>query len=355
MTASQTFTRAFMSSTNTNSRPEIAVVNSKTFGKHFPAHYAALEEIGNVRRVDVPITIPEDELAAKLRGVNGIVASVTPKFSARVLEQLPGLVVLARHGIGCDNVDLEAASGLGILVSKVAGLIEQDAVAEQAVALLMSAARCIPQGFNSVRENRWADRGNYLGMELRKKRVGLIGIGNIGTRVAEILSLGFHCDVRAVDPLLDDSEIRKRSAIPATIDQIFESSDIISLHCPLTAQTRRMLNGHAFAAMKPGVVIVNTCRGELVDEDALCEALERKKIRAYATDVVENEPIAGDHRLLKYQNVLIAPHLGGHTDESQFGMGQTMVDDMRSVFVLGGRPGVLANPGVLDREHRRWG
>jgi phosphoglycerate dehydrogenase-like enzyme len=115
-----------------------------------------------------------------------------------------------------------------------------------------------------------------------------------------------------------------------------------------------MLNAAAFAAMKPGAILINTCRGELLDEDALISALSSGQLRAYGTDVVEGEPIDGSHRLLAQPNVLVVPHLGGYTDESLFGMGQTMVDDVMNVFLYKKLPGVLANPEVLEREHRSW-
>ena len=132
-----------MSTENAPKRPRLAIVNSSSFGKHFQEHLTALEAVGDVHRVDVPKDISMTPLIDQLRGVNGIVASVTPRFPAEVLERLPELVMIARHGIGCDNVDLEAATTHGILVSKVEGIVEQEAVAEHAIALMLSAGRFI--------------------------------------------------------------------------------------------------------------------------------------------------------------------------------------------------------------------
>ncbi|MFN8391854.1 MAG: NAD(P)-dependent oxidoreductase [Bdellovibrionota bacterium] len=335
-------------------RPKIAIVNSSSFGKHFPQHLDQLNEVADVIRVQVPTDVSADALVQELRGVHGIVASVTPRFPKRVLEQLKDLVLLARHGIGCDNVELEAATELGIMVSKVEGIVEREAVAEHAVTLLLAVGRMAPQGFDSVRASRWEDRAKYLGIELRNKKVGIIGIGNIGSRVAEILGRGFQSDVMATDPYVTEDEIRARGARPVSLSELLSSSDIVSFHCPVTAESKRMLNRNAFSLMKKGAILINTCRGELLDEDALIECLESGQLRAYGTDVVEGEPIGGDHRLLAAPHVLVLPHLGGYTTESLFGMGQTMVDDVMNVFVHKKLPGVLANPEVEAKGHRKW-
>ncbi len=335
-------------------KPKLAILNSSSFGKHFPAQLEAISAVGPVTRVDVPIDVAPEVLVEKLKGVNGIVASVTPRIPGAVMEQLPDLVLIARHGIGCDNVDLEAATNLGILVSKVEGIIEQEALAEHTLTLMLAACRWLPNGHISVREDRWTDRAKYLGLELRHQRIGLVGVGNIGSRVSEILSVGFKAEVVATDPFLSDDEIRRRHATPVALKELFETSDIISFHCPLSGATKRMLNRATFEKLKKGVIIVNTCRGELLDESALCDGLKSGHVRYYATDVVENEPIGSDHRLLQFPNVLVLPHLGGYTNESLSGMGQTMVDDVQNVFVKGTLPGVLANPEILTQEFRKW-
>jgi len=336
-------------------KPKITILNSSSFGKHFPDQLEALSAMGPVNRVDVPIDVPDEVLVERLLGTNALIASVTPKLPGHVLEALPDLVLIARHGIGCDNVDIPAATELGIMVSKVAGEVEQEAVAENTIALLLAVGRHVHSGFISVRESRWSERAKYLGLELKGKRIGIIGIGNIGSRVAQILKDGFRAEVIATDPYLSDAEIKRRGATPVAIEELLSTSLAISFHCPLTSATRRLLNRGSFSTMKRGVIIVNSCRGELLDEDALCEALESGLVGAYGTDVVEGEPINGNHRLLKYPNVLVVPHLGGYTTESLSGMGQTMVDDVRKVFIERGHPGTLANPEVMERERRKWG
>ncbi|HZG25674.1 MAG TPA: NAD(P)-dependent oxidoreductase [Chitinophagaceae bacterium] len=332
-------------------KPLISIVNSSTFGKHFTDHISTLEKFAEIRHVTVPADIEADALAEKIKDSDGIIASVTPKFPRRTLEQCTRLRLLVRHGIGCDNVDLVAATELGIPVSRVKGIVEREAVAEYAVSLLMAASRLLPQGSQAVKNSEWATRSRMVGMELLGKTIGIIGLGNIGSRSAEILSNGFNANIIAADPYIDKERFKQFNAREVGLEELIRSSSAILFHCPLTAETKRMIGRAQFAAMQKGAVLVNTCRGELVDEDALYEALQNGPMGAYATDVVEGEPIDGNHRLAKLDNAIITPHLGGYSWESLHGMGQTAVDDMVSVFQNNGTPGEVANPEVL-KKHR---
>lgn len=338
-----------------SSKPVIAILNSSSFGKHHPDQISRLEKFATLKTINVPANIDGESLFNSLGDVNGIIASVTPKIPKITLEKLQNLKLLARHGIGCDNVDLIAAKELGIPVSKVEGVVERDAVAELAVTLMMSCARYVVPGSAAVKASRWQDRSQFIGIEMRGKRIGLIGIGNIGSRVAEILKLGFQAEVIAYDPKLSPLEVEKRHAIPLSLEELVETSDIISFHCPLTNETSRLLNKDRLNRVKKGAILINTCRGELLDESALVEILEKGRLRAYGTDVVEGEPIDGSHRLLKLSNVVVLPHLGGYSVESLRGMGETMVRDCELVFLERKPPGVLANPEVLNKDYRKWG
>lgn len=332
-------------------KPLISIVNSSTFGKHFKEHITTLESFANIQHVTVPANIEADALAERIKDSDGIIASVTPRFPRKTLEQCTKLRLLARHGIGCDNVDLVAATELGIQVSRVKGIVEREAVAEYAVALLLAASRLIPHGSQAVKNSDWASRSRMVGMELRGKTIGIIGLGNIGSRSAEILSNGFNANIIAADPYIAKDRFKQFNAAEVTLNELVKRSNAILFHCPLTPETKRMLGKDQFAAMQKGAVLVNTCRGELVDEDALYEALHTGPLGSYATDVVEAEPIDGNHRLAKLDNALITPHLGGYSWESLHGMGQTCVDDTVSVIQKNGIAGELANPEVL-KKHR---
>jgi phosphoglycerate dehydrogenase-like enzyme len=335
-------------------KPDIVILNSSSFGKHHPDQIRRLEEFAKLRRVNVPADISAKELTAALGNPDGIIASVTPRIPGQTLQALTKLTLLARHGIGCDNVDLKAATELGIPVAKVEGIVERDAVAELALALILSAARYLQPGAIAVKESRWQDRSQFIGIELRNKRIGLIGLGNIGSRVAEILSRGFNSEVVACDPYLPQEAFSERCARSVSLDELLQSSDVISFHCPLKEDTRRMLGRDRFRLIKPGAILINTCRGELLEEEILVDALKSGQLRAYGTDVVEGEPIDGSHRLLKLPNVIVLPHLGGYSVESLRGMGETMVNDCIRVFQKGEPPALLANPEVLNKGLRRW-
>jgi len=336
------------------SKPLISIINSSTFGKHFKEHIKTLEHFADLQHITVPSDINAHDLTEKVKGSNGIIASVTPRFPRHVLEKCQDLILLSRHGIGCDNVDLQAATELGIRVSRVKGLVEREAVAEYAVALLISASRLVPQGSQVVKNSKWAERYRMIGMELKGKTIGIIGLGNIGSRSAEILTKGFSANVIAVDPYISKERFIEFNAKEVGLNELIQKSNAILFHCPLTDETKRMLGKEQFASLQKGAVLVNTCRGELVDENALYEALQNGLLGAYATDVVEGEPIDGNHRLAKLDNVIITPHLGGYSWESLQGMGQTCVDDMVAVFQGNGSVGELANPEVLQKTVRKW-
>ena len=252
--------------------------------------------------------------------------------------------MLARHGVGCDNVDLVTCAELGIAVSKVGPEVERESVAQMAIGLMNASARRICEGADVVKAGQWAKRAKLaLGVDFKGATIGLVGIGAIGKTVARILTLGFQANVIAYDPYVSAEEVTARHATKVGFDELLARSAIITLHCPLTKETSRMFCAPQLAAMNPGTILVNTCRGEIFNQADLIAALESGKLGGYATDVVEGEPIGGDHVLLSTRNVIVTPHLGGYSVVSLGGMGQTMVDDMRRVFVEKGFPGVIAN------------
>src|SRR3546814_762511 len=206
------------------SRPLISILNSSTFGKHFAAHMDTLERFADIQHITVPADIDADSLAAHLKNSDGIIASVTPRIPRGTLEQCEKLVLLVRHGIGCDNVDLEAATELGIMVSRVKGIVEKEAVAEYAVSLLMAATRKIVVGSLAVKNSAWSARAGMIGMEIKGKTIGIIGLGNIGSRSAEILSKGFGAHVVASDPYIANERFGRFGAREVYLDELIISS-----------------------------------------------------------------------------------------------------------------------------------
>jgi phosphoglycerate dehydrogenase-like enzyme len=325
----------------------IAIVNSSSFGVSYPEHLRRLEEFADLIRVSIPNDASAAIFHEKLAAADGIIASVTPVYTREVLQGLPRLQFLARHGVGCDNVDLDACTELGIAVAKVGPQVERESVAQMALGLMDASARRIVEGCAMVKAGAWGKRAQLpLGVDFNGATIGLVGIGAIGSTVARILTLGYRAKVIAYDPYVSAEEVAARHAVKVSFDKLLAESAIVSLHCPLTTETLRMFRAEQLSAMQDRAIIVNTCRGEIFDQAELIAALESGKLGGYATDVVEGEPIGADHVLLATPNVIVTPHLGGYSVVSLRGMGETMVDDMTRVFAGNGFPGVLANPGI---------
>lgn len=310
---------------------KIAIVNSSSFGVHFSDHLERLKAIGTVERYTFPIDVDALTLAETIGDVEYIIASVTPTFPASFFAQMPHLRLISRHGIGFNNVDVKAATDHGVYVTIVPGLVEQDAVAENAVALLMSLSRRIVESYDAAKTGNWKLRSKFMGYQFSGKTTGVIGLGNIGSRVAAIMHGGFKNTILAYDPNKSAEQIRALGAHPVTLDELLSKSDFISLNAFLDGSSRHLLGEHEFSQMKPSVLITNSARGELVDLPALLQALDTKRIAGYAADVAEGEPVGPDYPLFKYENVILTPHTSAYTWECLRGMGDKCVDDVERV------------------------
>jgi phosphoglycerate dehydrogenase-like enzyme len=336
-------------------RPKIAIVNSASFGKLFPEHMEKLSAFADVRRLNLHPHITPAELIPELQGLHGVISSITPRFSAEVLRSLPHLVSVVRHGIAVSNVDIKSATMCGICVSHVPGIVEREAVAEHAVCLMLSASRQIFPANKAVHKGAWHSRAQYIGVEIKDKRVGLVGFGNVGKRIAEILKKGFGCEVVAFDPFLPDSDFTESDVKRVTFKELLTTSTIISLHCSLNDSNHNCLSTEEFSLMRKGAILINTSHAELVDEKALASALTQGYLGVYATDVIEGAPqVNAEHPLLKLPNVIIVPHLGAYTFESLKGMGDCAVNDMHDIFVENKFPGNVANKDVMAKGIKEW-
>lgn len=307
-------------------RPKIAIVNSKSFGLYTDAIQRLLN-VGEVIRLEVSKDISGAELARKLEGVHFVIASVTPRYDRSFFEENRTVVMIVRHGIGYDNIDVKAAEEYGVVVARVPGWREREAVAEHAIALMLSALRYVPQASSAVKIGRWSDRAKFVGKELSSLTIGVIGFGNIGSRVAEILKNGFNAKVIVYDPYVPKDRILSSGfSYTDSLCDLLKQSDVVTLHAALTEETYHMIGRREFECMKSGVVIVNTARGELIDTQALIEYIEKGKIGAVALDVVEGEPIDALHPLLKYDNVIVTPHIAAYTWEALRGMDEAVVE-----------------------------
>lgn len=330
-------------------KQHIAILNSSIFGRFNSDHLSRLERSFTLSRHTISTTATTDEIVSTVAHAHCIVVSVSPFLSREVLSSLPNLSLVVRHGVGCDNVDLAAATELGIPVGRVENSIEREAVAEHAIALMLSAARSVVSGGELIRQDRWDGRKDLVGIELHRATVGLIGLGSIGGRVSEILSFGFGARVLAYDPFVEKEEFTLRGAVPVSLEELLAESQIISLHCSLTNLTYQLLSRPILEGLSPGTLIVNTARGALVDEGAMAELAGAGRLR-YATDVVVGTRSDSSHPLIGTPGVIVTPHIAAYTSRSLEAMGRMVIKSVENWFLYASYPPVLANPSVIERR-----
>jgi glyoxylate reductase len=265
----------------------------------------------------------EDDLITILADADAAITLLSDRITRHVLEANPNLRLVANFAVGYNNVDLDAARELGVTVTNTPGVLTE-ATAELTMALILAVTRRLLEGDAEVRATgrcEW-DPLKLLGMSLHGKRLGIIGMGRIGSAVAE-RARAFGMDVIGV---------RRGDAL----DELLATSDVVSLHAPLTRETEYLIDRNALAKMKRGAYLVNTARGPLVDEEALCDALDTGHLRGAALDVYEHEPEVNP-RLLAMRNVVIVPHIGSATDDARNGMARIAATNVLA-FLRGGRP-----------------
>ena len=280
-----------------------------------------------------PSDTPED-LAQKLRTFNpdGIIAR-QGKFTPAVLNAAKALKVISKHGVGTDTIDIDAATERSIPVFITPG-INSESAAEHTLALILSLSRRIPHQDRRIRKGVF-EKKSYDGFELSGKTLGIIGFGRIGKRLSELVA-PFHMNVLIFDPVSTADAHPPCLSKVSTLDDIFPTSDIISLHCPLTPATKGIINQGSIAQMKNSVCIINVARGGLIIEEDLCSALENGQIGGAALDVFEVEPLSKGNPLLALDNVIVTSHVGGISDTSFKNMGLKAAQNV--LAVLRGEP-----------------
>ena len=323
----------------------IAIVNSSSFGTRFPDQMDRLRKIGEVERVRVAGTCCGAELAKALEGFNVVISSVTPFFDKEFFENKRDLVLLSRHGIGYNNIDIPAAEEAGCLVTTVSPLVERDPVAEGAVAILLDAMRRVSDSHVAANEGRWAERASFVGNGLSGKTLGIIGLGAIGAKVANAaINLGMH--VLGYDPYLSvDHALSLNTRIEhvTDLDDIFRQSDYITLHLHFNKSTANIIDQDAVSKMKGGVRIINLARGGLVSDDAIIEGLESGRVAKYITDFPDN-------RLVQTKNVVAMPHLGASTPESETNCAIMAADELRDYLENGNITNSVNLPNLTMRR-----
>jgi phosphoglycerate dehydrogenase-like enzyme len=307
------------------------LVTVRSFGGAQPELRDELEDaVAEVRWNELGRPLEPAELREAIADVDGVVAGVD-RFDASVIEAGERLRVIARHGVGTDGVDLAAAARRGVVVTNTPGA-NADAVAELAIGLMLALARQIARGDRLIRS------GGYRalrGIQLSGRTVGLLGVGRTGSAVARRAS-ALGCRVLGFDPALTPAQLQESGAIPASFERVVAEADFLSLHVPVTDDTREMVDADFLARMKPGAFLVNTARGELVVEGDLVRALDEGRLAGAALDALREEPPAPGSPLLEREDVILTPHSGADTEEARAAMGRGALDDL--LAVLDGRP-----------------
>jgi len=282
--------------------------------------------------VDDRTGISPEELLEIIKKYDALLVRSRTKVTAQVFEAAPQLKVVGRVGVGVDSIDLEVAKAHGVTVVN-APTSTSLAVAELTLGLMLALAREIPRADAGMKNGEWLKK-QLKGAELYGKTLGIVGMGRIGTEVGERATI-FGMHILGHDPLIPHDEIRKRGAEPVTLEEIYAHSDYISLHLPLTDETRSMVNEKAFARMRRGVRIVCAARGGIIDEAALLTALESGQVAGTALDVFANEP-PGTSELVKHPKVIATPHVGAQTAEAQSRAAEDIASEV--LAALNGEP-----------------
>jgi glyoxylate reductase len=308
-------------------------VTQRLFEDTLPTAFAgSLVEV-DVRDADEPLA--SGELAARLAGYHGVVCQLTDRLDEAVLEANPQLEVVSNVAVGVDNIDLSAARRLGITVTNTPDVLTET-TADLALALMLAVARRLPEADGFVRHGSWTSwklSPALMGADLHGATLGLFGMGRIGRAVARRAVHGFGMRLlyasRSPLPAEQEGELR---ATRVELDALLRAADVVSLHAPLTPQTRHVLGAAEFAAMKPTAILINTARGALVDEAALAEALSSGQIWGAGLDVFENEPEVHPRLLAVRERVVLAPHVGSATLGTRRRMADIAARDARAVL-----------------------
>ncbi|MBA3256017.1 MAG: phosphoglycerate dehydrogenase [Pyrinomonadaceae bacterium] len=288
-----------------------------------------------------------DQLIAALQGCEGLVVRSETKVTAGVMAEAPDLRVVGRAGVGVDNIDVPAATARGIVVMNAPDG-NTITTAEHTMALLIALARRVPQANSSLRSGKW-ERKNFVGVELHEKTLGIIGLGRIGRAVSS-RARAFGMNIVAYDPFIAPEQARDLDIEVAPLDDVFGRADFLTVHTPLTAETRSIVGRDAFSKMKKGVRIINCARGGLVDEAALVDAIKSGLVAGAALDVFAEEPPPPDHPLLTLDEVIATPHLGASTAEAQEGVAFTVAEQMRDYLLSGALRGAVNIPALGAKE-----
>ena len=299
-----------------------------------------VEILSQVAQVDVKTGLSAEEIIQIIPEYDALMLRSSTRVTKEIVEAGSKLQIIGRAGVGVDNIDVPAATRQGIIVvnSPEGNTI---AAAEHALAMMLSLSRHIPDANQSVKANKW-ERNRFIGTEVYKKNLGVVGLGKIGSHVAAVArSLGMK--ILAYDPFISKERADQLGCTLVDLELLFAESDFITLHVPKTPETQHLIGRETIAKMKPTVRIINCSRGGIIDELALIEALESGRIAGAALDVFEQEPL-GESRLRELSNVILTPHLGASTTEAQVNVAIDVAEQIRDVSSVCQRVRPLISP-----------
>ncbi len=306
-----------------------------------------IERLRDAGEVDVATGLDPADLLARIAGYDALVVRSETKVTADLLAAAPRLRVVGRAGVGVDNIDIEAATRSGVLVLN-APTGNTIAAAEHAVAMMLALARNIPAADASLRAGRW-QRSALVGVELRDRTLGLLGLGKIGFEVARIAGEGLRMRVLAHDPLATQERAEQAGAELVDLDTLITQSDVLSVHVPLTEHTRGIIGAAELRRMRPGARVVNVARGGIIDEGALAQAVRDGVVAGAAVDVFTTEPVPPGHPLVGVEGIVVTPHLGASTTEAQVNVASDVADQIVE-FLRGGSPRYAVNAPSVDPD-----
>jgi D-3-phosphoglycerate dehydrogenase len=299
--------------------------------------------------VDTPDHWSMDEIAEHIGQYHAMVVRSRTKVTEAIMDKAGQLKVIGRAGTGVDNIDIAAASARGILVMNTPGANAM-AAAEHTMALMFAVARHVPQATQSIREGRW-DKKRFMGTELHEQTLGIIGLGRIGTIVAD-RAIGMGMEVIGHDPYMTPEAAAILGVHWVELDDLFARSDFITLHTPQTEETTHIINGTTIAKMRPGVRIINCARGGLIDEQALYEALQSGHVAGAALDVFSKEPPT-DNPLVALDNVITTPHLGASSIQAQANVARTIASQLLSYLQKGIIRNAVNFPSISSKAYEK--
>ncbi len=307
-----------------------------------------LREVADVKVWEDELPPPRDILLKEAEDVDGLVSLLTDKIDAELFDTANKLKVVSNYAVGFDNIDLEEASKRGIMITNTPGVLTET-TADLAFTLLMSTARRIVEADKFVRSGRWKTWGPMLmlGRDIYGAKLGLIGLGRIGYAVAK-RAKGFDMDVMYYDLMRNEKAEKKLGLKFVEMEQLLKEADFVSIHVPLTSETRRLINKKTLSLMKKTSILINTARGPIVDENALYEALINNEIAGAGLDVTDPEPPSMDNPLLKLDNVIIVPHIASASIATRTRM-VVMAAQNCIAGLKGDVPPNLVNKQVIDR------